>query len=96
VRGDRVRLEEVLARVTAAVARTGAPTTLPDAISTQEFTLDAPSGTVLDLLAAAARAHGRVMWLTPDAARGTDQGGVSIGFRIFVRAGAGAAGDAAR
>jgi len=96
VRGDRMRLEEVLARVTAAVAGTGAPTTLPEAISSREFTLDAPSGTVLDLLAAAARAHGRVMWLTPDAGRGADQGGVSIGFRIFARTGAGAAGDAAR
>lgn len=96
VRGDRVRLEEVLARVTAAVVGTGATSTLPAAIASQEMTLDAPSGTVLDLLTAAARAHGRIMWLTPDSARGADQGGVSIGFRIFAGAGAGVLGDAAR
>jgi hypothetical protein len=96
VRGDRVRLEEVLARVTAAVVGTGAPQTLPAATASHEFTLDAPSGTVLDLLTAAARAHGRVMWVTPDAARGLDQGSVSIGFRIFAGTGAGAPGDAAR
>ncbi len=96
VRGDRVRLEEVLASVTAAVAGTGVSQTLPAAIGSQAFTLDAPSGTVLDLLAAAARAHGRVMWLTPDAARGPDQRGVSIGFRIFAGTGAGMPGDAPR
>jgi hypothetical protein len=96
VRGDRVRLEEVLARVTAVVAGTGAPQTLPATIASQEFTLDAPNGTVLDLLAAAARAHGRVMWLTPDGARGPDQGGFSIGFRTFAGTGAAVPGDAAR
>lgn len=95
VRGDRVRLEEVLARVTAVVRGASAPPVPPVAIGSQEFPLDAPSGTVLDLLTAAARAHGRIMWLTPDTARGADQGGVSIGFRIFA-GGAGVPRDAAR
>jgi hypothetical protein len=96
VRGDRVRPEDVLARVTAAVVGTGAPPTLPAAIASQEFALDAPGGTVLDLLAAAARAHGRVMWSVPDVARRPDQGGFSIGFKTFAGAGARMPGDAAR
>ena len=96
VRGDRVRLEEVLASVTAAVAGRGGSRTLAAALGSQEFPLDVPSGTVLDVLAAAARAHGRVMWLTPDAARAPDQNGVSIGFRIFAGTAAGVSGDAAR
>lgn len=90
VREDRVRLEEVLARVTAAVVGTGARPALPVAMASQAFPLDAPSGTVLNLLTAAARAHGRVMWITPDGTRGPDQGAVSIGFRTFAGAGAGA------
>jgi hypothetical protein len=87
-RGDRVRLEDVLARVTAAVWRTGVPPLTPAAaaIDSQEFALDTPGGTVLDLLAAAARAHGGVMW----------SAGFSIGFNTFAGAGAVVAGDAAR
>ena len=92
VRGDRVRLEDVLA----AVGRTGVSAVLPVANDTQAFALDAPSGTVLDLLAAAARAHGGVMWSLPDAARGPDQSRFSIGFKTFAGAGAVAPGDAAR
>jgi hypothetical protein len=86
-------LNQRIASVTAAITG-GVPQSLPAATASQEFPLDVPSGTVLDLLAAAARAHGRVMWLTPDAARGPDQIGVSIGFRIF--AGTGVSGDASR
>jgi len=96
MRGDRVRLEDVLAGVNAAVRRTGVPPVLPAAIDSQEFPLDAPDGTVLDLLAAAARAHGSVMWSSPDGARGPDQSGYSIGFKTFAGAGAAAPGDAAR
>jgi len=96
MRGDRVRLQDVRASVTAAIAGGGAPQPLPAGIASQEFPLDVPSGTVLDVLAAAARAHGRVMWLTPDAARGPDQSGVSIGFRTFAGTTAGVSGDAAR
>src|SRR4029453_10879743 len=44
VRGDRVRLEEVLARITAAIVGTGAPQTLPAATASQEITLDMRSG----------------------------------------------------
>jgi hypothetical protein len=51
---------------------------------------------VLDLLVAAARAHGRVMWLTPDTARGPDQSGFSLGFRTFADAAAGVPDGAAR
>ena len=96
MRGDRVRLEDVLAKVTAAVRRTGVTAVLPAANDTQAFALDAPSGTVLDLLAAAARAHGGVMWSAPEAARGPDQSGFSIGFTTFAGAGAATPGDAAR
>jgi hypothetical protein len=96
VRGDRVRLDDVLATATAGVAGAGALTTLAAAIASQEFALDAPDGTVLDLLMAAARAHGRVMWLTPDGARTPDHNGVSIGLRIFAGARPGVASDAAR
>ena len=94
--GDRLRLENVLARVTAAVLGTGAPTTLPAAMSSQEFGLDAPGGTVLDLLAAAARAHGGVMWSVPAGTQGPDLGGFSLGFKTFADAGAVMPGDAAR
>jgi hypothetical protein len=96
MRGDRVRLEDVLARVDAAVRRTGVPPVLPAAIDSQDFALDAPGGTVLDLLAAAARAHGGVMWSAPDGARGPDQSGFSIGFKAFAGAGVVMPGDAAR
>ena len=96
VRGDRVRLEEVLARVTASLAAGGVPQAFPAAVASPEFPLVVASGTVLDLLAAAARAHGRVMWLTPDAGRDPDQSGVSIGFRIFAGTAVGVSGDAAR
>src|SRR5262245_42769455 len=92
MRGDRVRLEDVLA----AVRRPGVTAVLPAAIDSQAFALDAPSGTVLDLLAAAARAHGGVMWSAPDAARGPDQSGFSIGFKTFAGAGTVVPGDAAR
>jgi hypothetical protein len=96
VRADRVSLEEVRGRATTAVVGRGVSETLPAATAPQEFALDAPGRTVLDLLAAAARAHGHVMWLTPDAARGPNQGNFSLGFRIFAGAGAEMSGDAAR
>ena len=97
VRVERVGLEDVLTRATAAVVGRGvSPTSLPPTTARQEFALDAPSGTVLDLLVAAARAHGRVMWLTPDAARGPDQSGFSIGFRTFADAADGVPNGAAR
>jgi hypothetical protein len=94
--GDRLRLEDVLARVTAVVLGTGVPAILPAVMGSQEFALDAPGGTVLDLLAAAARAHGAVMWSMPDGTRGPDRGGFSIGFKTFADAGAAMPGDAAR
>jgi hypothetical protein len=96
LRGDRVRLDDVLARVTAAVGRTSVPPVRSAAIHSQDFALDAPSGTVLDLLAAAARAHGGVMWSVPNGTRSAAQGGFSIGFKTFAGAGAVMPGDAAR
>jgi hypothetical protein len=96
LQGDRLRLEDVLARVTAAVRGTSVPPVWPAAVNSQEFALDAPSGTVVDLLAAAARAHGAVMWSAPGGARGPDESGFSIGFKTFAGAGAVMPGDAAR
>ena len=96
VRGDQLRLDDVLAQITAAVLGTGTPPMVPTTTDSQEFTLDAPSGTVLDLLAAAARAHGGVMWSAPRASRGPDQSGFSIGFKTFAGAGAVMPSDAAR
>jgi len=96
VRRERVGLEEVLTRATAAVVGREVSPMLPPATARQEFALDVPTGTVLDLLVAAARAHGRVMWLTPDAARGPGQSGFSLGFRTFADAAAGVPGTTAR
>ena len=96
LRADRVRLDDVLARAASAIRRTRVPAVLPAVIDSRQFALDTPSGTVLDLLAAAARTHGRVMWSAPAAARGPDDGGFSIGFRTFAGAGAVVSGDAAR
>jgi hypothetical protein len=96
VRAERIGLEDVRTKATAAVAGRGVSPTLPPATARQEFALDASSGTVLDLLVAAARAHGRVMWLTPDAARGPDQSGFSLGFRTFADAVTAVSGAAAR
>jgi hypothetical protein len=96
LRADRVRLDDVLVRATSAVRRTGVPAVLTAVIDSRQFALDTPSGTVLDLLAAAARIHGRVMWSAPAATRGQDDGGFSIGFRTFAGTGAVVSGDAAR
>jgi len=96
VRGARLRLEDLLARVTEAVPFSGAAAVPRAAIDSQAFALDTPGGTVLDLLAAAARAHGGVMWSASDGARGPDQSGFSIGFRTFAGAGAVVLGDSAR
>jgi len=96
LQGNRVRLDDVLARVTAAVRGTSVPPVGRAAVDSHEFALDAPGGSVLDLLAAAARAHGAVMWSAPGGARGPDQNGVSIGFRTFAGAGAVVPGNAAR
>jgi hypothetical protein len=96
LRGNRVRLQDVLARAGAAIKEAGVPPVLADAMDSQEFALDAPSGTVVDLLAAAARAHGGVMWSAPGPARGSDPSGMSIGFRTFAGGVAVMPADAAR
>jgi hypothetical protein len=81
IKGSRVNLNDVLARATGAGFSPGA--ILPAAIDAKAFAIDAPSGTLLDVLIAAARAHGGVMWSAPDAVRGPD-GGHSLGYRTFV------------
>lgn len=96
VRADRVRLDDVAVRVTSGVRRSAVPPVLPAVMDSRQFALDTPSGTVLDLLAAAARAHGGVMWSMPGGARGLDESGFSIGFRTFANVGAVTPGDAAR
>jgi len=96
LQGDRVRLEDVLASVTSAARGTSVPPVRPAAVNSREFALDIPGGTVLDLLAAAARAHGAVMWSAPGSVRGPDQGRFSIGFKTFAGAGAGVPRDAAK
>jgi hypothetical protein len=96
VRGDRLHLEDLLARVTAAAHASSAPPTPRAALDLREFRVDVSSGTVLDVLVAAARAHGGVMWSVPDVARGPDQGGFSLGFMTFAGAGVDTRGPAAR
>jgi hypothetical protein len=96
IRGNQLRLEDVLNRVTAAIAGTGGSSTVAAAMDSHEFALDVPGGTVLDVLVAAARAHGGVMWSVPDGARGPDQAGFSLGFKTFAGGGAGMTGSAPR
>jgi hypothetical protein len=95
VRRNRLGLQDVLAGVTASTTG-GVSASLPPAIDSRQFPIDAPSGTVLDILVAAARAHGRVMWSAPDGVRGADSSGFSLGYRTFADTGGGAAGVAAR
>jgi hypothetical protein len=82
VQRNRLGLQDVLAGVTAA-ASGGISRAVSPAIDSRQFAIDAPSGTVLDILVAAARAHGRVMWSVPDAVRGTAAGEFSLGYRTF-------------
>ena len=96
VRGGRLHLEDLLARITAAVPGSSASPAPPAAVDPQEFRVEVPGGTVLDVLVAAARAHGSVMWSVPDVSRGPDQAGFSLGFMTFTGAGAGVRGPAAR
>ena len=96
LRGSRLRLQDVLASATAGIREASVPPALAAALDSQEFALDAPSGTVLDLLVAAARAHGGVMWSAPGAVRRSDHSGVSIGFRTFAGGVAVMPADAAR
>ena len=47
------------------------------------------TGTVLDVLAAVARAHGALMWSVPDGTRRPGGAGFSLGFKTFDGGGAG-------
>jgi hypothetical protein len=93
VRGDQLRLEDVLSRVTTAVVGARGASMPATAVDSHAFALDAPSGSILDVLVAAARAHGGVMWSVPDGARGRDQAGFSLGFKTFTGGGAGTTGS---
>ena len=96
VRGTHLRLEDVLTRVTAAVAGPGSSPDVPPGIDSGDFALDVPSGSVLDVLVAAARAHGGVMWSAPSGTEGRSRAGFSLGFRTFAGGGAGRTGSAPR
>lgn len=87
VRGERRTLHDVLARVTEAVRSIGAAPAVPATADSRAFGLEAPGGTVLDLLSAAARAHGSVMWSAPGWVRGADQAGFGISFKTFAGGG---------
>jgi len=95
VQRKRLGLQDVLAGVTATANGGGASPTLLPAIDSRQFAMDAPGGTVLDVLVAAARAHGRVMWSMPDSVTGGDSDRFSLGYRTFADD-AGTAGIAAR
>ena len=83
VQRNRLGLQDVLAGITGAAASGGLSATLPPAIDSRQFAMDVTSGTVLDILVAAARAHGRVMWSVPDGVRRADSGGFTLGYRTF-------------
>lgn len=94
VKGSRVDLNGVLARVTASGSEQGG--SVRPAIDSRLFAIDAPSGTILDVLVSAARAHGGVMWTMPDAVRGPERGAFSLGYRTFVHEAAGTCGSGGR
>ena len=81
VTGSRVDLNGVLARVTG--SSSGQSGSVRPAIDSKVFAIDAPNGTILDVLISAARAHGGVMWTMPDAVRGPEKGAFSLGYRVF-------------
>jgi hypothetical protein len=96
VGGTHLRLEDVLTRITAAVAGPGSSPDVPLGIDSGDFALDVPSGSALDVLVAAARAHGGVMWSVPSGTEGRNRTGFSLGFRTFAGGGAGGTGSAPR
>lgn len=72
--GDALRAQDVLNGVMTAVVGTHTSLSSPEAPDSKRFSLDVLSGTVLDVLMAAARVHGRLMWFMPQAGRGPNQG----------------------
>ena len=81
--GDALSAQDVLAGVMRAMVGTHGSLSLPAAIDSKRFSLNVPEGTVLDVLVAAARVHGGLIWSVPDAARGPDRAGFSLGFDTF-------------
>jgi hypothetical protein len=94
VRADHVRAQDVLIGVMAAM--TGVSVDVQGTGDSQQFSLDVPSGMVLDLLVATARAHGTMMWSLPDGGRASGQQGFSLGFKTFAGGGAGLIAPVAR
>lgn len=92
--GDQLRLEDVLSGVVRGVVGGGASQGVDNPIDSHQFALDVTNGSVLDVLVAAARAHGEVMWSVPDATHGRDKTGFSLGFQTFAGRRAGAASSA--
>jgi hypothetical protein len=89
VQRNQFRLDDVLTSVMTAIVGTSAALNVPAPIDSKQFSLDVPSGTVVDVLVAAARAHGASMWSVPDDARVPGHAGFSLGFKTFDGRGAG-------
>ena len=84
---DDIRVEEVLTRVMTIID--GAAEALPAAIATPPISIRLDTGTILDVLVAAARADGGVMWSLPDGSSQPGHAGFSLGFKTFDGQGAG-------
>jgi hypothetical protein len=94
--GDALHAQDVLTGVMTTMVGTHTSLSTPATLDSKRFSLDVPSGTVLDILVAAARVHGGLMWSVPDAPRGPDQAGFSLRFDTFAGGGAGITGPAPR
>jgi len=92
--GDALHAQDVLIGVMTAMVGTHTSLSTSATLDSKRFSLDVPSGTVLDILVAAARGHGGLMWSMPDGARGPDQAGFSLGFDTFAGGGTGITGPA--
>ena len=81
VKDSRVDLNDILATVTGAGSRRSG--SVRPAMDSKVFAIDAPGGTILDVLVSAAQAHGGVMWTMPDGVQGQERGALSLGYRTF-------------
>jgi hypothetical protein len=61
----------------------GGPSPSETVIDDRVFSVTIPSGTVLDVLVAAARAHGALVWQTPDPTQHASWPGLSVGVATF-------------
>ena len=84
---DQLSAQDVLIAVMTTIDGGAAP--LPVSVDAQPLAIDVQTGTLLDVLVAAAHAHGALMWSVPDGAQGAERAGFSIGFKTFDGRGAG-------